>query len=244
MLFNDTIMYNIGYGGVHDPEIKKMLSDPTREEDLINAISESAKRSQIHDFVMGKLKGYREKVGERGLKLSGGEKQRVAIARALLKNTAIMCFDEATSALDTVTEQEIQKAIEEVSRGCTTLMIAHRLSTVRNCDLIIVLKQGQIVEQGTHDELLREQDGYYRALWERQSELSKREIEERAKKELHDKELEQAIEDLGAKKLQKVQSIDANFLQNTLIEEEDEDESKKSVPLKNGIPDVNRRTIN
>ena len=103
------------------------------------------------------------------------------------------------------------------------------------------------MEQGTHDELLREPDGYYRALWERQSELSKREIEERAKKELQDKELEQAIEDLGAKKLQKVQSIDANFLQNTLIEEEDEDESKKSVPLKNGIPDsieVNRRTIN
>ena len=132
MLFNDTIMYNIGYGGVHDPEIKKMLSDPTREEDLINAISESAKRSQIHDFVMGKLKGYREKVGERGLKLSGGEKQRVAIARALLKNTAIMCFDEATSALDTVTEQEIQKAIEEVSRGCTTLI----LTIVLKCSFV------------------------------------------------------------------------------------------------------------
>jgi ATP-binding cassette subfamily B protein len=119
---------------------------------------------------MSKSKGYREKVGERGLKLSGGEKQRVAIARALLKNTAIMCFDEATSALDTVTEQEIQRSIEEVSKGRTTLMIAHRLSTVRNCDLIIVLKNGQIVEQGTHDELLNEPDGYYRALWERQSE--------------------------------------------------------------------------
>lgn len=107
VLFNDTIMYNIGYGGVHDPHIKQMLNDPNREEDLVNAIMESAKRSQIHDFVMSKSKGYKEKVGERGLKLSGGEKQRVAIARALLKNTAIMCFDEATSALDTVTEREI-----------------------------------------------------------------------------------------------------------------------------------------
>ena len=140
VLFNDTIMYNIGYGGVHDPQIKAMLNDAEkRGEELIQAIMPSAQRSQIHDFVMSKAKGYREKVGERGLKLSGGEKQRVAIARALLKNTAIMCFDEATSALDTATEREIQRAIEEVSKGCTTLMIAHRLSTVRNCDLIIVL---------------------------------------------------------------------------------------------------------
>ena len=85
-------------------------------------------------------------VGERGLKLSGGEKQRVAIARALLKQTPIMCFDEATSALDTVTEKEIQRAINEVSKGSTSIMIAHRLSTVRNCDIIIVLKHGEIVE--------------------------------------------------------------------------------------------------
>jgi ATP-binding cassette subfamily B protein len=107
VLFNDTIMYNIGYGGVNDEDIKDMLNDPDQEESLILAITEAAKRSQIHDFIMSKAKGYREKVGERGLKLSGGEKQRVAIARALLKDTAIMCFDEATSALDTVTEQEI-----------------------------------------------------------------------------------------------------------------------------------------
>jgi ATP-binding cassette subfamily B protein len=132
-------MYNIGYGGVNDPHIKALINDPNREDELIEAIKPSSQRSQIHDFVMGKDKGYREKVGERGLKLSGGEKQRVAIARALLKDTAIMCFDEATSALDTVTEREIQHAIEEVSKSCTTLMIAHRLSTVRNCDLIIVL---------------------------------------------------------------------------------------------------------
>jgi ATP-binding cassette, subfamily B, heavy metal transporter len=95
---------------------------------------------------MNKGAGYKELVGERGLKLSGGEKQRVAIARALLKRTPIMCFDEATSALDTETEREIQKAINEVSQGSTTLMIAHRLSTVRDCDIIIVLKHGVIVE--------------------------------------------------------------------------------------------------
>lgn len=103
---------------------------------------------------MQKSKGYMEMVGERGLKLSGGEKQRVAIARALLKHTPIMCFDEATSALDTTTEKEIQKAINDVSKGSTTLMIAHRLSTVRDCDQIIVLKHGVIVEQGHHDELV------------------------------------------------------------------------------------------
>lgn len=146
VLFNETVMYNIAYGGVHDPHIKQMIDDPNRHEELIKAIQPSAERSQIHDFVMAKAKGYKEMVGERGLKLSGGEKQRVAIARALLKNTPIMCFDEATSALDTVTEREIQRAIEEISRGSTTLMIAHRLSTVRNCDIIIVLKHGKIVE--------------------------------------------------------------------------------------------------
>lgn len=155
-------MYNIAYGAVNDPQIKQMLDDSKREEELIEAIKPSAMRSQIHEFVMSKAKNYREKVGERGLKLSGGEKQRVAIARALLKNTPIMCFDEATSALDTATEREIQRSIEEVSRGSTSLMIAHRLSTVRNCDMIIVLKHGQIVEQGTHDNLLNIPDGQYR----------------------------------------------------------------------------------
>ena len=170
MLFNDTIMYNIAYGGVNDPKIKALMDDPKKEEELIETIKSSAERSQIHEFVMGKQQNYREKVGERGLKLSGGEKQRVAIARALLKNSAIMCFDEATSALDTVTEREIQRAIEEVSRGSTTLMIAHRLSTVRNCDLIIVLKHGQIVESGTHEQLLEVPEGEYRILWEKQSE--------------------------------------------------------------------------
>ena len=107
VLFNETIMYNIGYGGVRDPSVKALLDDKSKGDDLIERIQPSAERSQIHNFIMEKSKGYRELVGERGLKLSGGEKQRVAIARALLKRTPIMCFDEATSALDTVTEQEI-----------------------------------------------------------------------------------------------------------------------------------------
>lgn len=156
VLFNDTLMYNIGYGGVRDPSVKKLLDECKEDGDaLIEAIIPSAQRAQIHNFVLQKSKGYHELVGERGLKLSGGEKQRVAIARALLKRTPIMCFDEATSALDTETEREIQKAINEVSKGSTTLMIAHRLSTVRDCDIIIVLKHGVIVEQGSHQELLQ-----------------------------------------------------------------------------------------
>lgn len=108
-------------------------------------------------------------MGERGLKLSGGEKQRMAIARALLKETKIMCFDEATSALDTETERMVQAAIDDISKDSTSLIIAHRLSTVRNCDCIIALKHGRIVEQGTHEELLRRPNGYYKELWEKQA---------------------------------------------------------------------------
>lgn len=104
-----------------------------------------------------------------------------------------MCFDEATSALDTSTEREIQRAIEEVSKGSTTLMIAHRLSTVRNCDLIIVLKHGQIVESGTHEQLLELPEGEYRILWEKQSEQSQRENEEKFKKEREEKEFKKAV---------------------------------------------------
>ena len=169
VLFNDTIRYNIGYGGVNDPEIKQLINDPEKKDELDNFIIPAAKRAQIHGFVQEKHKGYDEKVGERGLKLSGGEKQRVAIARALLKSTPIMCFDEATSALDTETEREIQKSIDEVSKDSTSLIIAHRLSTVRNADKIIVLKLGVIVEQGSHDELLEMENGYYKRLWEKQS---------------------------------------------------------------------------
>ena len=119
---------------------------------------------------MSRPRGYWERVGERGLKLSGGERQRVAIARAMMKQAPIACFDEATSALDTATELEVQAAIAEISQGSTSLLIAHRLSTVKDCDSIIVLKHGVIVEQGPHDELLAKQDGYYRRLWDKQSE--------------------------------------------------------------------------
>ena len=114
--------------------------------------------------------GWQTAVGERGLRLSGGEKQRVAIARALLKRKALIyCFDEATSALDTITEREIQESINEVSHGITTLIIAHSLSTVKDCDRIIVLKQGVIHESGSHDELLNIEHGFYKMLWEKHS---------------------------------------------------------------------------
>mmetsp|Transcript_14338 Transcript_14338/g.24414 ORF Transcript_14338/g.24414 Transcript_14338/m.24414 type:complete len:212 (-) Transcript_14338:170-805(-) len=170
VLFNDTVLYNIAYGGIRDAEIAKIIDDPKQSFQLIEKIIPAAKRASIHKFIMEKQRGYYELVGERGLKLSGGEKQRVAIARALLKKTKIMCFDEATSALDTETEKQVQQAINEVSEGSTTLIIAHRLSTVRDCDKIIVLKYGVIVEEGSHDELIAKEDGYYRRLWEKQSE--------------------------------------------------------------------------
>ena len=153
----------------------------------------ASKRASIHNFVMDKKMGYWEKVGERGLKLSGGEKQRVAIARALLKRTPIMCFDEATSALDTETEREVQKAINEVSQGSTTLIIAHRLSTVASCDKIVVLKYGQIVEEGSHDELLEKQGGYYKRLWEKQSEQQAKMLAEAEDKKLAAQEMEDAF---------------------------------------------------
>ena len=183
VLFNDTVMYNIAYGGIRDTGIKEIIDDKSKGEELIRKIVPAAKRASIHKFIMMKNMGYWEMVGERGLKLSGGEKQRVAIARALLKKTPIMCFDEATSALDTETEREVQLAINEVSQGSTTLIIAHRLSTVRDCDKIIVLKHGIIVEEGPHDELLKKPDGYYRRLWEKQSEQQQKMQIEAAEKE-------------------------------------------------------------
>jgi ATP-binding cassette subfamily B protein len=154
VLFNDTIYYNIAYG--------RPGSTPAE-------IEEAARMARIHDFVVSTPDGYQTRVGERGLKLSGGEKQRVAIARTILKRPAILLFDEATSALDTHTEQEIQKSLDEVSANRTTLVIAHRLSTVVGADEIIVLDQGRICERGRHAELLA-MEGAYTAMWRRQQE--------------------------------------------------------------------------
>ena len=152
VLFNDTIRYNIRYG----------RPDATDEE-----VEQAARMAQIHDFVMSLPKGYDSMVGERGLKLSGGEKQRVSIARTILKGPPILILDEATSALDSFTEHQIQAALEKVSENRTTLVIAHRLSTVVNADEIIVLERGQVAERGTHAELLAK-GGIYAAMWNRQ----------------------------------------------------------------------------
>jgi ATP-binding cassette subfamily B protein len=154
VLFNDTIRYNIAYG-----------RPGASEEEVIQA----AKLAQVHDFVTRLPDGYRTMVGERGLKLSGGEKQRVAIARTILKDPRILILDEATSALDTRTEQEIQAALRLVSANRTTLVIAHRLSTVVEADEIIVLQDGSIAERGTHAALIAA-DGLYAEMWRRQSE--------------------------------------------------------------------------
>ncbi|MDR6431599.1 ABC transporter ATP-binding protein/permease [Brucella pseudogrignonensis] len=161
VLFNDTIAYNIRYG----------RTDASDQE-----VEKAAEMAQISQFIKHLPEGYQAMVGERGLKLSGGEKQRVAIARTILKAPPILILDEATSALDTATEQEIQSALDIVSRGRTTLVIAHRLSTVISADEIIVLKDGLIAERGTHRDLLL-QDGLYASMWSRQREAD--EAEER-----------------------------------------------------------------
>jgi ATP-binding cassette subfamily B protein len=156
VLFNDSIEYNIRYGnpGASDAEVV-----------------EAARLAAIHDFIEGLPEGYRTPVGERGLKLSGGEKQRVAIARTILKGPRILLFDEATSALDSHTEREIQAALREVSADRTTLVIAHRLSTVVEAHEILVLDQGRIVERGRHSDLLA-LEGHYAAMWARQQEAA------------------------------------------------------------------------
>ena len=152
VLFNDTIYYNIAFG-----------KTGASKEEVISA----AKNADIHDFISILPDGYQTIVGERGLKLSGGEKQRVAIARTILKNPKIFFFDEATSALDTSTEKEIQKNLENISKNKTTLIIAHRLSTAANADQIIVLDKGVIIEQGTHESLLLHKGKYFE-MWEKQ----------------------------------------------------------------------------
>ena len=159
VLFNDTIAYNIRYG----------RPDASNEE-----VKKAAEMAQIGDFIAQLPDGYQSMVGERGLKLSGGEKQRVAIARTILKAPPILILDEATSALDTATELEIQYALDVVSRGRTTLVVAHRLSTIIGADEILVLKGGRIIERGKHDELLAK-DGLYASMWHKQLEASKAE---------------------------------------------------------------------
>jgi ATP-binding cassette subfamily B protein len=167
VLFNDTIAYNIRYG---------------RPDAADSEVEEAARLAQIHDFIMSLPGRYDTEVGERGLKLSGGEKQRVAIARTILKAPPILILDEATSALDSLTEKEIQSAFKTVTTGRTTLVIAHRLSTIANADEIIVLDQGRVAERGTHRELL-DADGIYAAMWARQRDAAEAEERLRAVRE-------------------------------------------------------------
>ena len=153
ILFNDTIHQNISFG---------------KEGAQIEEITNAAKIANAHEFVMRLEKGYETIIGERGSKLSGGQKQRMSIARALLKNPEILILDEATSALDSESEKLVQDAILNLTKNRTTLVIAHRLSTIQNADLILVLKEGKIVQSGTHLELIREA-GIYKNLLEIQN---------------------------------------------------------------------------
>ncbi|MCX7337914.1 MAG: ABC transporter ATP-binding protein/permease [Alphaproteobacteria bacterium] len=153
VLFNNTLYYNIAYG----------CPDANPEE-----VDEAARQAQIYDFIQSLPDGYNTQVGERGLKLSGGEKQRVAIARTILKKPSIFLFDEATSSLDTRTEKKIQENLQTISANHTTIIVAHRLSTIVNADQIIVLEKGVIVERGTHQDLLS-QKGVYTKMWQRQT---------------------------------------------------------------------------
>ena len=158
VLFNDTIEYNIAFGKLG-----------TSAMGTIEEVERAAKAAQFSKFVDEQCKdGYKTLVGERGLRLSGGEKQRVAIARALLKNPPIMIYDEATSSLDTHTEKEIMASINEAAKGRTNLVIAHRLSTIMDATCIIVLKDGVVAERGDHPNLYDDENGLYRSMWDQQ----------------------------------------------------------------------------
>jgi ABC-type multidrug transport system fused ATPase/permease subunit len=158
ILFNNTIGYNIAYG-----------KDDATKEDIVQA----AKLANLHDFIDSLPLGYDTEVGERGIKLSGGQKQRLAIARMILADPSIIVFDEATSNLDSESERLIQDALEKVSKGRTVLIIAHRFSTVRRVDKIVVMEQGKVIEAGNHDSLIRKRDGLYSYLWRLQTKQAK-----------------------------------------------------------------------
>ena len=153
ILFNDTFFNNIAFG----------VEGATMEQ-----VIEAAKIANAHDFIMEKPEGYNTNIGDRGSKLSGGQRQRISIARAILKNPPILILDEATSALDTESERLVQEALERLMKTRTTIAIAHRLSTIKNADEICVLYEGEIVERGTHDELIQK-NGYYKRLHDMQS---------------------------------------------------------------------------
>lgn len=153
ILFNDTFYNNITFG----------VADATREQ-----VEQAAKIANAHDFIMASENGYDTNIGDRGCRLSGGQRQRISIARAILKNPRFLILDEATSALDTESEKLVQEALDRLMKGRTTLVIAHRLSTIKNADIICVLHEGQIVEHGTHDELIA-LNGYYKHLVDMQS---------------------------------------------------------------------------
>ena len=166
VLFNDTMRYNIAYGKTQKNGDESSFGDELATD---AEIREVVRRARLTETVASLPKGFSTQVGERGLKLSGGEKQRVAIARALLKNSPIVLLDEATSALDAYTEREIVREIDFLTKGKTTVVVAHRLSTARRCDNIAVIHNGKIVEYGSHDELLAIEDGRYAKSWAQQT---------------------------------------------------------------------------
>jgi subfamily B ATP-binding cassette protein MsbA len=153
-LFNDTVAANISYGLEINQDI----------------VEEAAKAANAHDFIMKLPEGYNSQIGENGISLSGGQRQRIAIARALIKNPPILILDEATSSLDTESEKNVQEAIEQLMKNRTVIVIAHRLSTINNADKIIVLDQGQIIDQGSHEELI-EKNSLYKELYNLQFQI-------------------------------------------------------------------------